>query len=410
MSAHPDAVLEVESDRTRPDQSGACPCCSARELDVFYRVDSVPAHSCLLMDSRDEAEAYPRGRLDLAFCRQCGFITNVSYEPSLRDYSQRYEETQHFSAHFNNFARRLARRWVEEYGLYGKTILEIGCGKGEFLELLCTLGDNRGIGFDPGVHPERLNAEANQRIRFVKDYYSERYQSTEADAICCRHTLEHIGEPDELVAAIRNNIGDREDVVLLFELPDTTRVLRECAFWDLYYEHCSYFTSGSLARLFRRNRFDPTELQRDFDDQYLLLGARPAADREQPRFDLEKDLETTAADVAYFAEHHCSVIEQWQRRLQGFGVDGRRAVIWGGGSKGVAFLSTLKVGPAIDFVVDINPHKHGKFMPGTGHPVVGPEHLRDHRPDLVIIMNPVYMTEVRDSFAQMGFAPELVSV
>lgn len=410
MSARANTVLDVESDRTRTDPSRGCPCCAGHELDLFYTVDSVPAHSCLLMDTREEALAYPRGRLDLAFCRQCGFITNLSYEPGLRDYSARYEETQHFSSHFDNFARRLARRWVDEYGLRGKTILEIGCGKGEFLELLCTLGDNQGIGFDPGVHPERLSAEANQRIRFVKDYYSEQYRNMRADAICCRHTLEHIHEPDELVSAIRHNTGERRDVVLLFELPDTTRVLRECAFWDLYYEHCSYFTAGSLARLFRRNGFGLTELRRDFDDQYLLLGAHPVAEREEPCFDLENDLEATAVDVTHFAAHHRSVMQQWLQRLRGFGTEGRRAAIWGGGSKGVAFLSTLNLGSAIEYVVDINPHKHGKFMPGTGHPVVPPEYLRDRRPDLVIIMNPVYTPEIRDLLGQLGLAPEVVAV
>ena len=52
--------------------------------------------------------------------------------------------------------------------------------------------------------------------------------------------------------------------------------LREAAFWDVYYEHCSYFSTGSLARLFRAAKFDLLELGRDYGDQYLLLAARPA--------------------------------------------------------------------------------------------------------------------------------------
>ena len=66
-------------------------------------------------------------------------------------------------------------------------------------------------------------------------------------------------------------------VTLFFELPDTERVLDECAFWDIYYEHCSYFTPGSLERLFRRSGFEVTRQWKAFDDQYLMLEARPGA-------------------------------------------------------------------------------------------------------------------------------------
>jgi SAM-dependent methyltransferase len=392
------------------DALRGCPSCGAEGLQPFYRVKDVPAHSCLLMDSREDAVAYPRGRLDLSFCPACGFITNTSYDPGLKDYSSRYEETQHFSECFSRFARELAHRWVEQYKLQDKTILEIGCGKGEFLELLCAAGDNRGIGFDPGVHPERLSAESNSRIRFVSDYYSEKYRHETADVICCRHTLEHIHQTDELIAAIRANVGQREDVLLMFELPDTTRVLRECAFWDLYYEHCSYFTAGSLARLFRRNRFKLLELQRDYGDQYLLLVAQPSMDHTLPEFALEDDLEATADDVTRFRQVHTGIIHQWRERIQRWSAQQRRTVIWGGGSKGVAFLTTLGLQSEVDYVVDINPYKHGKFMPGTGHRVVGPDHLRSHRPDVVIVMNPIYTSEIRGTLTAMGVSAELVPV
>ena len=80
---------------------------------------------------------------------------------------------------------------------------------------------------------------------------------------------------------------------MLFELPDVRRVLDEVAFWDVYYEHCSYFSAGSLARLFRATGFEVLDLALDYDDQYLLLEARPSAVRRRParRCRLEDDLE-----------------------------------------------------------------------------------------------------------------------
>ncbi len=78
---------------------------------------------------------FPRGDLRLGFCAACGFITNTAFDPSLQDYGVAYEETQGFSPTFNAFAHELARRWVDALRpRAASSVLEIGCGKGEFLD------------------------------------------------------------------------------------------------------------------------------------------------------------------------------------------------------------------------------------------------------------------------------------
>jgi hypothetical protein len=124
-------------------------------MEVFYEVGGVPTNSCILLSTHDEAVNYPRGEIRLAFCPGCGFISNVAYDARLTEYSGRYEETQGFSPTFNSFHERLARSLVERHDLHGKELIEIGCGKGEFLKLLCDLGGNRGLGFDPGYSVQR---------------------------------------------------------------------------------------------------------------------------------------------------------------------------------------------------------------------------------------------------------------
>ena len=386
-----------------------CPICGVPSLTPCYELDNVPAHSCLLMSSRYEATQYPRGQLHLAFCNQCGFLYNSSYDPKLQSYSPDYEETQHFSDCFNEFAKRLAARWIQQYNLRGKTILEIGCGKGQFLDLLCELGGNRGIGIDPACRPERLSKEANSRVTFIQDYYSEAYSHLSADAICCRHTLEHIHDTKQFLQSVRRTIGDRTDTLMLFELPDSTRVLREKAFWDLYYEHCSYFTAGSLARLFRLCGFDVLELERDYDDQYLILVARPSDQPTKAHLALENDLEQTRQDVAAFRRDYDAAIHEWKQRVHELAQNGR-VVAWGGGSKCVAFFTTLQVDDEIQYVVDINPYKHGKFLPGTGHEVVGPNRLREYKPDHILVMNPIYCAEIYRTLQQVGVSASLVPV
>jgi hypothetical protein len=209
---------------------------------------------------------------------------------------------------------------------------------------------------------------------------------------------------------VRRSLGDRWDTIVFFEVPDVRRVLREFAFWDIYYEHCSYFTSGSLARLFRSCGFDVLALAKDFDDQYLLIDARPGNDSAGSISEQENDLEELARDVTSFGEKLAGAVSGWKRDLQRIRERGQRAVIWGSGSKAVAYLTTLQIGEEIEFLVDVNPFKQGMYLAGTGHKVLSPDTLRDYRPDVVIVMNPIYRDEIRRDLDRMGVSPQLITV
>jgi hypothetical protein len=402
--------MPVETDRaaeSRHTVAGACPNCGAGPLRPFYDGGSVPAHSCLLMPSAHEAVAYPKGRLELAACGACGFITNPAFDERLNAYSPDYEETQHFSPHFQAWATALVERLVRTYRLEGKRIVEVGCGKAEFLELMCEMGRCTGTGIDPGCRPERLRSP---RVSLIRDKYSEQYCHLPADLIVCRHTLEHIQPTYEFVSLIRRTIGERPDTLVFFEVPDVRRVLRERAFWDIYYEHCSYFSTGSLARLFRRCGFDVIELVRDFDDQYIWLMARPAGGPTLPQLPLEDDLDAMAADVEDFRSACPAHIRAWKRQLVGYANVGLRPVVWGSGSKCVSLFTTAGIGSEVEYVVDINPHRHGKFIPGTGHPIVAPELLAEYRPGAVVAMNPTYRGEIARQLRDLGLNPILTAV
>src|SRR5687768_15366763 len=94
-----------------------CKSCSSPDLTVFYQVDSVPVNSCLLFDDPTQARQYPKGQIALAFCRECGFIGNLRFDPALAQYTQGYEEQQSFSPRFNAFARQLAQGLIDRHGL-----------------------------------------------------------------------------------------------------------------------------------------------------------------------------------------------------------------------------------------------------------------------------------------------------
>src|SRR5579862_466257 len=110
-----------------------CPNCFKGGVKLFYSVDNIPVHSTLQMATPEAAVNYPRGQLRLGFCPSCGFVHNTVFDTGVHEYSSNCEESQGFSPTFNAFAKKLAQRWIDRYNLREKEILEIGCGKGEFL-------------------------------------------------------------------------------------------------------------------------------------------------------------------------------------------------------------------------------------------------------------------------------------
>ncbi|NIA25988.1 MAG: methyltransferase domain-containing protein [Gammaproteobacteria bacterium] len=392
---------------TEPHAS-ACWSCGATGLVPFFESRSIPTSSCVLLPSRQEAEAWPVGDLRLAFCPACGFIQNELFNPDLIDYTQPYEESQAFSATFSRFATRLANRLIDSYGIRHKEVFEIGCGKGDFLKMVCELGDNRGLGIDPAFTEGRLETTAD--VRVLNEFFSERTTQLTGDLITCVHTLEHIQAVGNFVHLIRQSAEHRAGSVVFIEVPDTMRILMEGAFWDIYYEHCSYFTLGSLGRLLRASGFHLLSLETGYDDQYLLVEATAPSSGPDAHFPGEDDLDQIAKRVRVFSDAAYAAIRSWERRLEDAEAAGRRVVVWGASSKGVSFLTTLKAGRMVSHVVDINPYKQGKFMPGTGQEIIAPESLTTSPPDLVIVMNPIYLEEIGADLTRLGLAPEVVAV
>ena len=382
-----------------------CPACGGTALEPVHERDGVPVHSCLLVADRQRALSFPRGDLRIVACRECGFVHNAAYDPAMSHYSADYEETQGFSPHFREFLAGLAARWVERHRLQGTRVVEIGCGKAEFHVELLRHGVAEAVGVDPGVKPDRIPEDLRDRLTLVPGFFPRDLTELDAAAVVCRHTLEHIGPVADFMRQVRTAIGDRTDTAVLFELPGTLHVLREAAFWDVYYEHCSYFTLGSLSRLFRRTGFEVLDLAPAYDDQYLLVEARPVPTGEGPGepHPAEEPVPVVLGAAASFRASVDRTVTAWADEVRAVAARGGRTVIWGSGSKGVAFLAALGEDAAeVACAVDINPYKHGRFMAGTGHEIVPPARLRDLRPDLVIAMNPVYVDEIQRDLDALG--------
>lgn len=390
----------------RDFRSEKFPICPQSDIVPVVEIGQVPVHCNLLWPSQLEALSAPRGDIDLVYLPDCGHVFNVAFDPELMRYSQAYENSLHFSPRFQQYASMLADNLVKRYGLRGKKIIEIGSGQGDFLRMLCELGDNQGVGFDPSLVPEEKDDD--ESVTFIQDFYSERYSNYQADFIICRHVLEHIHEPDEFLSTIRNAIGHQLNTIVFFEVPNVLFTLRELSIWDIIYEHYSYFSSHSLAELFLGNGFQVLNIAETFDGQFLTIEAKPADGRSVPVESESDVLDQMIQRVIGFSENYRRKVALWRQDLQYFVETGMRVVVWGAGSKGVSFVNTVGVKEIVQYMVDINPRKEGMFVAGTGQQIVRPEFLRRYGPDIVVIMNPNYEKEIKKQLRALGLTSEIM--
>lgn len=386
-------------------QINPCPICNSQKPWIFIDIDQMPVYCNRLYTNFESAVNTARGNIRLAFCDQCGHIFNAAFDPARMEYGQDYENSLHFSPRFQAYADSLAGQLIDRYDLHHKKIIEIGSGQGDFLSLLCMLGDNHGIGFDPSYNGLK-NASNGSAIEYIQDYYSAKYADLQADLICCRQTLEHLYKPVEFIAGLRQSIDKHPDTILFFEVPNANFLLHGLSIWDVIYEHYSIFSRQSLNYLFKNNGFHTLRLEDAFEGQYLTIDAAANAGN----FLINTDIQPLRADVENFKKNFDQKVSYWKKRLSQIEAEGKCAVVWGAGSKGVTFLNVLNQSTAIRNVVDINPRKKNMYVAGSGHQIISPADLQSLHPDVVLVMNPIYLGEIRQELSELGIGPEMVVI
>lgn len=372
----------------------ACPVCGGTRGRAFFETRGVPVLCNVLHPDAESARAVARADLRLAWCPDCAMVWNAAFDPRLVRYDPSYDASLDHSPHFRAYAAGLAQRLRERHRLDGAHVVEVGCGKGEFLRLLADGGRNRCTGFDAGYEGA---ADDDAGVTIHRAFYDPAVHGPlEADLAVCRHVLEHLAEPgpflDALVAAVRPGGA------LYLEVPDALFTLREGGIWDLIYEHCGYFTAPALDRLCRDHGVAPLAIESTYCGQFLSLdgvageAAAPAAG----------DGATVGALAEAFATRHRETVGSWARVLDAELDRGARIAVWGAGSKGVTFLNTVPRAGEIAAVVDRNPRKHGRHVAGTGQQVTAPESLARDGCDLVVATNPVYRAEIEAELQSLG--------
>ena len=386
----------------------SCPVCGSGQLTIFFVMLEMPIFSNILRKNQQEALNCLKGDIKLAFCSRCGYINNIAFDPKLVNYEQQgYEKSLDYSPRFQDYSRSLAMGIIERYNLFGKNVIEVGCGNGNFLSSLCMLGNNCGVGFDPSnIEREVSISKKSLHISFIQDYYSKKYSNYPADLIVCRQTLEHIPYPRSFLGDLRTIIGDRLKTDVFFEVPNALSTLRNTFCWDIIYEHCSYFIPDSLLAIFSLSEFNIREITESFGGQFLCVYSKPNGKH--------KTFTNYQPNAGIVTSYVSSLTANWQSKTNALRLkldkikkNKQRCVVWGAGSKAVTFLNVFKESP-IEYAVDINPHLQGSYIAGTGQEIVSPEFLSTYRPDFVIVLNSIYSNEITLLIKKIGIATQLL--
>lgn len=376
---------------------------------LLIDLPGVPLQSTALFASQEAGRTAPTGRLRLVGCDHCSAASNSAFVADLVPYDTAYENSQLFSPRFRAFAERLADDLIERFALEGRHVVEVGCGKGEFLALLCERGSLRGTGFDPTYDGEAEALTGTGTLTILPTWFDENAAGDPTDLVCCRHVLEHIDDPVSFLRRIRQPM--QPDTALYLEVPNAAFTFTESGLWDLIYQHCIYFTGDALAGAVEAAGFDVVRRRSVFEDQFLALEAA-ATDRDDKPRNLRPAANAVATvdDFVVQAGRFTDVMDRWRGRLAHWRSSGRRVAMWGAGAKGVTFLNLVASDNEVETVVDVNPRKQGRHLAGTGHRVDVPTVLQQHRPDVVIVANQAYEAEIVGVLADLGVTAEIVAL
>ena len=334
----------------------------------IFRAERLPVLQNRTFATEEEATASPTGDVVLVQDGFTGLIFNEAFDPSLVRYDADYQNEQARSSVFQRHLGDVAG--VVERHFSGQRLIEVGCGKGYFLDRLRRLGYHV-TGIDPayeGDDPDVIRAPF------------ERGLGLSGDGVVLRHVLEHVRDPLAFLGDITQANGGRGAIYI--EVPSFEWILEHRTWFDIFYEHVNYFRLADFERMFGRVH----ERGHLFGGQYLFVVADLASLRRPDGGAAEPV--TMPADFLSSFDRAAAVIRSRTDR---------RYAIWGAASKGVIFSVYLRrAGVVLDAAFDINPAKQGRFLACSGLGVSAPEKAgtRLRAGDHLFVMNSNYFQEI----------------
>lgn len=335
---------------------------------ILYQQEQFPVLQNRVYDSAEKGKNSPLGDIKIIEDQETGLIYNDAFQPELMVYDKNYNNEQSTSRFFLNHLDQVASMIIDTMGK--ENIVEVGCGKGFFLEMLIERGVDI-MGFDPTYDG------SNERV--IKKYFEPGIIPNMANGLILRHVLEHVQNPVDFLFQLKQATGGQG--LIYIEVPCFDFICEKRTWFDIFYEHVNYFRLSDFERIFG----NIVKCGRFFGGQYLYVIA-DLSSLNSPVFDKSDSINFP---TDFLNELNNTVDHKTEHPV----------CVWGGASKGVIFsLLRQRIGKPVEIVIDINPAKQGKFLPGTGLLVQSPDKALSNLPNgaTIYVMNSNYLEEIKD--------------
>lgn len=309
--------------------------------------------------------------LTVCQCSGCGLV-QLNNDPV--PYYREVIRAAAFSEVIKDSKTKQFAGFIQKYSLQGKKIIEIGCGRGEFLSLLQPFDvDAYGLEYSE----ESVTHCVKNSLKVSKGFVEgSTYKLTNApfDAFLLLMFLEHIPDPNSALTGIYNNLSD--GAIGLVEVPNFDMMLRNKLFSEFIGDHLLYFSRETLQTTMNLNGFEIIECN-ELRDDYVIS----AVVKKRGKL-----------DISNFYDYQIKIKTEINEYISRFGE--KKVAIWGAGHQALAIIALTKIEDKIKYVVDSAPFKQGKYTPATHLPVVAPDTLYSEPVDAVIVMAASYSDEV----------------
>jgi 2-polyprenyl-3-methyl-5-hydroxy-6-metoxy-1,4-benzoquinol methylase len=355
-----------------------CVGCGSLNTKQIFRLPNIPRFTQKVLD-RPDADPFQGQDVQLLQCGECGLVQvdpdSLSHDGYWEDYLNSRAVTQLYAAYDELHAEKLSSK----FSLAGKTVLEVGCGDGYFLERL----RERKVHVC-AIEPSHKAAEIlkQKQIPVYNTYVDDQIVETvkeRFDGLICRQVLDLVKSPNMVLRNAARLL--RPGACALIDVPSWSKLLIDQRYYSVLPDRVSYFTAETLLRFLERNGFHVLEIFHGAEDEYV--GAYCLY--QPPGHEL----------LTEFCAHFDNFCQAYEKLLQELKNTGKSIAAWGAGAKGVTIFSMMKTGPKeIRYVIDKDPTRWERYMPGSQLKIVKPEMLKSQPVDVMIVTASMFLKEI----------------
>lgn len=375
----------------QPDKN--CRSCGCNELDIFLDLGEKPPSDRILTKSMLN-EPEPFFPLEVAFCNNCGLVQILETVPPEELFLDSYQYFSSYSPTILANAKENTSSLISERKLDSDSlVVELASNDGYLLKNYVQSGI-KVLGIDPA--PAQSKVAEENGIPTLNKFFTVslatelQKKGFSADVIHGNNVLAHVADTNGFVKGIR--ILLKENGVAVLEVPYVVDLIEKCEFDTIYHEHLCYFSVTALNYLFRSHGLYLNRVERiqiHGGSLRLFVGIREAVDASVTIL-LKLEQEQGVDKLSYyknFAKKVESLKLKLRSLLMSLKSECKSIAAYGAAAKGSTMINYADIGTDIvDFVVDRNTHKHGKYMPGKHIPVFPTEKLLEDQPDYVLIL------------------------